>query len=379
MTMEIRVNGRKFDLWETATVQRSIDNNAGMFQFSSSNTTPADYPVKAGDQVQVIVDGVAKVTGFADRVRGRGSDEGNEVSVSGRDNTCDLIDSSVPDSVKTITPPITMTDFCKRIVSALGANIEVRNVIGNAINVQGDEDDFGDVTISADSGQKCMDFLTSFARKQQVYLVTDGAGRLLVYRPGNVRSSTQILHERGSNNNNVKNYSVSFEHQERFGVYRTTSQDDFSFSDSYGDESTSRFGEAQDGVIRASRYLEFQGEESMTNEESRNRAVEELNVRKARSTVYTPTLATFSQEDGTVWDFGQLVSVKDDFAGMRGILLIRSVEYTLDKDSGSRCVLTLADPSSYNVKVTDVRDKRRSSQGDNLQRQTPDIRVRSFR
>ena len=132
MAFEIRVNGRKFDLWETATVQRSIDMNSGLFRFTSSNTVPADYPVRAGDDVQILINGISRIKGFCDTVSAA-MDEGiHTVSVEGRDNTADLIDSSVPDGAKTIAAPITMRALCERIIRELGAYIPVVNDIGGA-------------------------------------------------------------------------------------------------------------------------------------------------------------------------------------------------------------------------------------------------------
>tara|TARA_R100001039_G_C1854802_1_gene117814 strand:- start:44874 stop:46022 length:1149 start_codon:yes stop_codon:yes gene_type:complete len=379
VSFEIRVNGKKFELWETASVQRSIDANSGAFRFTSSNTTPARYPVKAGDKVQVVVNGKPKITGFAERVIGRMDDDTHTVEVSGRDNTCDLIDSSVPDAAKNIPTPVSMVGMCEKVIADLGADIEVVNSIGSPVLFEDSGDEFSfeaDVGVSADAGKSCIDYLTSFARKKQVYLVASGDGRLLVYRPGLVRASSSITHEINNTNNNVKNYSVSFDHQNRFRTYKVSSQDNFGFLSDYEDDSTSRGGEATDSAIRESRFLNLQSEESMGNSESGNRAVEEANVRKARSTDYKVTVVGVSQKNGELWDFGQLVSVKDDFAGIRGIMLIRSVEYSVDILGGTNCIISMAPPEAYNVRIDNETDTRRARQGNNLQRQTPDTSVR---
>lgn len=370
-TLEIRVNGQVFTQFETATLRRSIDENAGQFRFTSSNTDPADYPVKAGDNVQILINGTPRLTGFAERVSGTLSAEEHTISIEGRDNTCDLIDSTLPDAAKNVPDTATMQSLCETVIAALGANIEVRNDIGQAINIQGNDAPFGGGQVAADSGKTCMSHLVSFARKQQVYLVTDGQGRLLVYRPGRVRASTDIIHERGNPNNNIKNYSVTFAHNDRFNIYKTTSQDNFSFLDSDEEDSTNRSGTATDPVIRASRYLEFQAEESMTDSQSGNRAVEELNVRKARSTEYKCTLPVVAQNNQQVWDFGQLVNVKDDRAGLRGLYLVREAEYSLDVTTGTKCTLTLVPPEAYNVQPERARDRRRALQGDTLQTTEP--------
>ncbi len=100
MAFQIRVNNKPFGLWETATIRRSIDSNAGVFRFTSSSAKGVkDYPVKAGDAVQILINGIPKVTGFVDQVTVSQDVGQHTISVSGRDNTQDLIDSRVADAV----------------------------------------------------------------------------------------------------------------------------------------------------------------------------------------------------------------------------------------------------------------------------------------
>ena len=370
MAFEIRVGGQKFTLWERARLERSIDANAGIFEFSSSNTLPANFPVRAGDAVEIVINGETKLKGFADTVRSEISGSGQTVTVAGRDNTADLIDSAVPDSAKNIPSPITLTDFCERVIAALGADIAVENVLGQSVSVSAPppDDEFDEDTgITADSGQLCMDFLTSFARKKQVYLVASGDGRLLIYRPGSERAGTPILNRVNSADNNVKSSSAAFDHQNRFGRYRITSQANVGFEDSYDDEVADHKGNATDAEIRSSRYYEAQAEESMSSAECEKRAIEEANIRKGRSTDYEATLAGLTQNDGTLWDFGQLVKVDDEPMGIRGIFLIRAVEYSVDLSDGTQTRITCAPPETYNVRIGDEADARKARRGENLQ------------
>lgn len=357
---EIRVNGKIFTLWESASVQRSIDENAGKFQFTSSDTMPVSFPVKAGDRVQILVDNVSRVYGYVDRVSASGDSGSHTITVEGRDNTCDLIDSSVPDSIKTVETPISLADFANLVIGAIGAKIPVSsNVTLSAI-----DDETG---ITADSGRKCMEYLVAFARKKQVYLIPDGNGGLAIFRPGDFKVSDPILNLQDGLNNNIKSYSVTYDHSNRFNKYKCTTQDNYGYSEEYDDDGVNVFGETLDSEIRVSRYLEYQSEEHMNDEEIGNRAIEELNIRKAQSTEYQCTVQGVKSIGGIMWDIGQLVNVKDEFAGINGQFLIRSIENSIDASSGTQTVLTLAPPEAYQVKIPSEADKRKSRQGDNLQ------------
>jgi len=347
MTFEIRVNNKKFTLWETAVVQRSIDMNTGKFKFTSTSHTPADYPVKSGDSVQIIIDGESKITGFVDVISSRGSKEGGDViTVMGRDNVADIIDSSVPDVVKNITAPISMERFCEQVIFSLGASIGVDN------NVSGLTDFGEEVEITADSGRKCMDYLTDFARKKQVYLVTDGNGKLIIFRPSDKKSSSKIIHEKDGVHNNVKSYSLNIDDSERYNFYRVTSQDNFGSDDSadYASDGVDRKGNSIDEQIRDARYLEVQAEETMDNTETIDRAEEQNNIRRARGWEYVVEVVGSKQLNGDVWDFGLLVPIKDTVAGVNGIYLIRSVEYSVDLSGGTVTTLTFARPEAYTVR-----------------------------
>ena len=121
MTLEIFVNGHIFSNWKTASLSRSIDENTGKFQFTSSNVIPADYPVRDGDAVQCLINGEPRLTGFCDVLESFVEDGVDTITVAGRDNTSDIIDSSMPDEVKNIFGPLSFIELCSKVISALGA------------------------------------------------------------------------------------------------------------------------------------------------------------------------------------------------------------------------------------------------------------------
>lgn len=370
MSFEIRVNSEPFELWETATVRRSIDTNAGAFQFTSTARQGIkDYPVRAGDKVQILINGIPKVTGFVDRV-GVAQDANqtsgsHSVSVSGRDTTQDLIDSSVPDAAKSFNGPISLVTICENLINALGANIPVVDDTGGVDLQFGSSDQF-----TSDSGRNAMQFLVNFARKKQVYLITDGAGRLVIFRPGGTSATTPLQHT-AKGTDNVKRYRAQYNQQNRFNSYKVRSQPNFGFDDlaEYDtEEGVNVQGDSTDPEIRASRFLEVQGEESMMEPQTGNRAEEENNIRRALSSIYEATVQGVTQESGELWDIGLAVKVDDPFAGFRGNFLIKEVEYTVTLTGGTSTLITCVPPDAYTVRgEPTATDKRRASIGERFQ------------
>ena len=289
--LEIRHNGRAYTLWESATFRRSLDTNCGEFSFVSSNPFNSSYPLRIGDRIQCIVNGRSVINGFIDKITASGDINGHRLNIQGRDKVSDLIDSSVPDSVKSISGPISLKSMAERIISALGANIKVIDDTGGI-----DEFGAGDLQ-AAQSGQGCMDFLVSFARKRQVYLITNGDGDLVIFKPRGQKLGTPLIHRQENPSNNVKSASLDIDISGRFNQYVVRSQNNFASDPfaGYDQSSVAVTGNSEDDEIRSSRRLEIQAEEAMTAAECEQRADEESNLRRAKGLRYSATLVGDSQ------------------------------------------------------------------------------------
>lgn len=377
MSFEIRVNNQTFTLWESASIRRSIDTNTGLFSFTSSVTMPpVDYPVKAGDFVQILIKGTPRITGYVDVMNTRQNIDNHHINVNGRDNVQDLIDSSIPDEAKNITGPINAIALCERMISAIGADIQVINNSGQDLQFTNED------LFNAGSGETIMAYLTSFMRKKQVYLITDGRGNLVIFRPTGATATTSIEHS-GSPQDNVKSFSATWDHQQLFNRYVSRSQDNFAFNfdaDYSNGEGVDRSGDIVDDNIRTTRYLEVQSEQTLLQTEVTGRAAEEANVRRARAVEYTVEVQGAAQEDGTLWDIGQLVDVRDDYAGIRGVMLIRSIENRVSIRDGVVTTLTLALPDAYTVQGAPTQqNERRANRGSRFENVNPTRRQRFTR
>ena len=345
MIFEIRINGISFTLWESATVNRSIDSNSGAFRFTNSSTAPfIKYPVKTGDFVEILISGKRKIAGFIDSIIRNQDADSHTVEVSGRDNIQDLIDSSIPDGAKVTEGPITLKALCEKVIASLGAKIKVFEYV-QGITEFSDED-----LMAAGSGSTCMAYLVSFARKRQVYLVPDGSGNLLIFRPDkNAKSSGQLIHRISGNKNNIVSYSIRLDQNDRYNDYLCRSQDNFGFDPDadYSGEGTDRKSTVKDDQIRSTRYLEIKAEETMSEDECKSRAAEQSNHRRSLGTEYMATVPGVTQSDGTVLDFGQFVEITDDYADISGRFLIKSVEYSQDIKRGTRTRLIAVMPDAY--------------------------------
>ena len=89
-------------------------------------------------------------------------------------------------------------------------------------------------------------------------------------------------------------------------------------------------------------------ETSTGSDDLKDRALWERNVRRARGTVYTPTVRGF-RIGGTLWAINKLVKVNDDFAAIKDTMLINSVMFSIDLNAGRTTTLKLVRKDAYTL------------------------------
>lgn len=358
----LKVNEKNYSNWTALSIRRSVDEFCGSFSFTSTDTQEQGYPVKRGDPVEILVNGVKRVVGFVDKIRADYSTSAHSITVMGRDNTSNVIDSDVPNNWKVAENVTKIKDFptlCRFILNATGnRDIPIVNAAGRITPFTDEEKQ------EAEPGQKAMDFLSSFAAKRNVYLNTDGSGAFRIFLPQNIPATDSIsLVKTTPNRNNVLSRTFSEDDADRYRRITVRSQENSS-GGFYDFEAADATGTATDSGVRTGRILDFIAEETMTDAECRNRARQEVNIRRARSTEYVCTVAGAVQSDGAPWDYGLTVSVVDEVADINGTFFIRSATTTKSIDRGTITTLVLVPPDAYKVKAElTAQDKRKTNLG----------------
>lgn len=368
--ISLRINNEEFTSFETVTLTRSIEYNSGEATIVSSVNEAKGLPAKAGDFIQILIENIPKLTGYIDEVSGIMDDKRHTVTLTARDTIQDLIDSSVPEEARNIPTPISFESFVTKVIESLNLDIRVIN------DVTGITDFTESEKIIAKVGTKAMDFINSYARKKQVYLIPDGNGNIVIFRPSDETTNAEILNQVGNENNNVLSHSFIIKQQERYNKYICRSQSDLAsnpFAADYSVDGTNINSEATDDQIRTSRILELISDESMTKDECQKRADEEANLRRTLATEYNCVVQGFISNINEIWDIGQTIKLNDDYASMNGIFLIKNVTYTQDNDLGSTINIGCCTPDAFKVIAgLNIKDSRRSNQGSEFQLFTPD-------
>lgn len=343
MTLSIKINGVDYKNFTSASTSASIAAVTRGFSFVSTVSSDNLFPLKVGDEVEILADNISFLTGYIESLEISYDSASHEIRVSGRSKLADLVDSSVPTQFE--FKGTTLDAIAYSLLKSIGISAKVINEAGSIRGFS------GDIT-SAEIGQNAFDFLEKYSRKRQVLLTTDGADGLVFTRTGVNNAANRLKNVPGGKDNNILKASIKIDNSKRFFKYVIKAQMNpiieklnlppIDLSD--------QEGQAFDKDMRESRKIEINGEESMDSFSASDRAVWEKNLRIGTAFSYQVTVVGNSV-DGKLWLPNTLVSVRDDFCQINATLLIKEVRYDFDSFSGSTTELMMIKKEAYTLEV----------------------------
>jgi prophage tail gpP-like protein len=345
--VKVKVNGENFILFKQVDFSQSLDNFASECQLILSEPVNEDSFIKVNDEIQVIFDNIKVFTGYSENISDNESNESHDLSYRARDKVIDLIDSTLPDNLKTVTGIKKYKDLVQKAIDGLKLDIKV--VDEKNANINSD-------LKAGEVGQKCGDYLTDYARSCQVILNTTGDGDVLIRNPGG-KLKTMLINQPDGKQNNIKESYIDINYSERYYKYIVRSHGNlisWKTNSSTQHKTVDNVGIAYDEEIRKTRGFEIIADKPMTQAECENRAKEEANLRRIRGFAYTVTVAGFSAND-ELWAVGKLVKVLDEKKGVKGWLMIKDVHQQMT-EGGEITTMSLTYPDAYGV-VANLEDQ----------------------
>lgn len=330
--LTVEYKGAKYDRFNSIRVLSSLDNICGQFSFKT--TLNLDIPFGRGSFIRIYADDRIILSGFIEKQSGNITKTSQDIEFSGRDFLGDLVDSAVPADISSIEGSIGLEELGNKVINGLKIKSSVRNLAGTI-------KPFSEEEITAIGyGGKAGSFLQKFARKRQIFLTTYGNGHLIYFRP-----PTSLGYSDKLTVDSMLSRSFTYDDTGRFAEIEVSTEDNFSSSvveqlQNPIEEGVERKATSKDSNVRPTRFLQIQAEEYMNDEELKNRADEEINIRRARAFTYTCTVPSHK------YSIGRLIKVEDELSGVTGVFLIRSVEYLSDMN-GNVSRLTLTFPEAY--------------------------------
>lgn len=330
--VELLVDGTRYGGWTRATVKRSIDTVSASFRLELTEHDPETgepWRFDPSDRCEVTVAGETLVNGYIDAVEGMISSDAHSLSITGRDRTADLIDSSAE-----VDPgewsDVTLTQLARKLVAPYDLDVTARVDAGEPFSV-----------FKVEPSESAFEALERAARQRGVLLNADRDGDLVITRPGNQRATDALVQ-----GENVLEARAGASHEERFSRYVCLGQrpgDD----NITGEQTTGIRGEARDRAADdRNRVLVVIAEQAASPASAKQRAEWEAATRAARSATLEVTVQGWRQSDGALWREGLTVPVRLPKLRVEGDLIVAQATFRLD-DRGRRTQLSLARPDAY--------------------------------
>lgn len=353
MTVELRVNGNYFGGWQSVKVELGIEQLAGTFDLTVTdkwNTTQGQraMQIRPGQACELLIDRQTVITGYVDDTGPRYDKQSHSINVTGRDRAADLVDcSAIYKSGQWSNKKLEQiaADLCKPF------GIQVMTVADTGAAFE---------SFSIQEGESVFETLERAARMRAVLLMSDGLGNLLITRAGTVRAPAGL-----AEGENILTAEGTFSWKDRFSDYIVKGQAQGN-DEHYGETVAHPSGTVKDNVINRYRPLIITAEDQGSNATLKQRAEWERNVRAGRGARATISVQGWDV-GGQLWKPNTITRLYSPLLYADMDMLITSVGYSLDDDTGTLATLQLALPSAFDmiegVKQTRLDKKMRKKQG----------------
>lgn len=340
----LRVDGRDYETWLSAGVDRAMGQEAGQFALSVTERWQAGdepWPIRPGSRCELFESGERLITGWVDSYEPSISATDHAVSVRGASLTVDLADCSA------VVPGGQLSGYSLAAIARLLAG-----PFGVAVAVEQSAASAAAQAlpvVQITQGERVAEVLGRLAASLGLLLWDNAAGQLVIGRAGSARSGTVLRL-----GDNVLQAQATLSHAGRYSEYILRSQTPGN-DQVFGVAAAEVEGRARDTGIGRYRPLLIANESPADPALARRRAAWEAATRMAKGISLRVTVPGWRQDDGRLWAINTLVAVDMPLLGLSRELLVISTGFRLD-GSGRRTDLVLTpaeamtpEPSDPNV------------------------------
>ena len=346
----VEVDGIQYDQFISIEVGMSLSAIARDFTMVVAQPNGTVLPFKGGESIKIFIDEELSLDGSIFTVTPNYSKRQHTVSLGGRSNVADLVDSSLlPIS---ISADISLQKIIEQVITQLGLDLSVINQISGLADFIIAED-----KISAEPGDNAFEFIDDLARKRQALLTSDASGNVIITRNGTQQNPVTLFNPANGTGGNIISGRATYDINQRFNKYVVMSQKNGA-ADSFGgslepQSFVNQQGEQIDPSIRVGRQFVMQAEKASSSDQSKSRAIWQANINRVRSRDYSVTVQGTRPKGGDTWEVNKLQEVIDNQSGIDEIMLIDSVRFSQSKRGGTLTQLGLVDKDAYSVTLAE--------------------------
>ncbi len=328
----LQIGKNIYTSWTDIAVSKRIDTLSATFSFSlvdEWSTEKISWPFRPGLPVVASLQKKPVVTGFIDDMQISFDKESRSISLSGRDNTGDLVDCAAGINSSFEFLKQTLYQIATALVKPFGIAI---------IDQASDQTTFDRWTV--DPGETVFENLERAARKIGVLFRSDGKGNLVIEKIGKYRADTALIEGQ-----NIIGGSANYDVSNSFSEYIVQGQGND--RDGGGAASTEVEGRSRDTSVNRFRPHVVIADGDLDQGKAQKRANWEATVRAGRSTTITVTTQGWQQQSGRLWDVNLIVSLHSPFLGVSADMLIVGTDFIYNDDDGTITILELSRSDAY--------------------------------
>lgn len=329
----LRIDGVDWTYWKSVEITIAMDAIAGAFSIALADPWIDDgaqaLPIAAGMACEVLIGQDPVINGYIDKVTPSFSASDHGISISGRDRSADLVDSSAVHKPGQWTNQ-TALQLAAILAGPFNVAVTAEGDIGAPLPV-----------FKLEQGETAFEALDKALKQRELLAMPDGQGGLVLLKVGSRKSDTAL-----AQGVNILSASADFDMTDRFSDYLVQGQQPGN-DEVYGKEAAAVHAETRDEAVLRYRPLIVRAESSVDSSSAMQRAMWERTVRAARSVSLSATVQGFRQDSGDLWAVNAITSVDIPFLRLKQELLISSVVFKRDASSGSTTTLELKDPKAF--------------------------------
>lgn len=332
----IEVDGQRFRGWTEATASRSMEDASSTFEMKCSYDPQSTGKIKedkkfldAKKPCKIIIDGQLFLTGVIDKRVANMTKDSYDITLSGRSKTRDVVDSSASSETGQFNK-LKPGEIAKKLAKEHDITVK--------------EDEKSDKTITrfiVRDGETAERAMRRVLREHGLFLTDDEEGNLVIPKSGSKGTGDPLVL-----GTNVYEYTSTEDVSERHNEYKSKGTQ-VSTDDNYGYTAVAVGAKAQDDFIPKTRKFRINAKGDIDTDSAKKRAAVEARRRAAEGTEVSVTVTSYSQSNGKLWLPNTLHQVKLPPESLDIQLLLKSVEYRLDKDSTHEVTLTLVPEDAY--------------------------------
>lgn len=326
------VNNKVFEGFKNVKLARNLTSLTGQFIITITDkwrVDQEDFEIKPGDRIHCHLGSNALFEGFIDKLSISLSQSSRNITIQGRDRTCDLVDCSVVGDSE--FNDVNFTSIATKLLSPFGLKVIQNADVGS---------NFPKFTIR--QGETVFEALLRAAKERQLILLSSTHGNLVITKRGSSRASSELIE-----GVNVLSAAVNFDNTDRFSEYIIKGQSTGLLGTAQ--DATQNQGKATDSGMGRYRPTVIISENAVDNDGAQKRAEFESTFRAAKAAQVNVVVRGWRQKDGSLWEVNQLVQIDIKSIGIKSQMLIQRVKFD-QSENGRRCELELVRPDAFEFK-----------------------------